>query len=86
MEMSESDICMEYRQAKNRKAQIRILADQNCCSLRTIKEILAKNGYDVETHPKKQMVEVETRVIQHRMNAQARLRFALMDAYKEARR
>lgn len=50
--MSESDICMEYRQAKNRKGQIRILADQNCCPPRVIKDILAKNGYEVENKPK----------------------------------
>ncbi len=37
---SEAEIRRQYRQAKDKKAQIRILADLNVCSVRTIKAIL----------------------------------------------
>ena len=40
MEMSEADIRLEYKLAKNKVRQIGILADENCCSKDRIKEIL----------------------------------------------
>lgn len=40
MQMSHEEIKKNYRQAKNPKQQIRILADLNCCSVEEIKAIV----------------------------------------------
>lgn len=40
MEMSDADIRLEYRLAKNKDRQIGILADLNCCTKKKIREIL----------------------------------------------
>lgn len=42
--MTPTEICKEYRAAKNKKKQIGILADQNLCSKSDIIKILAENG------------------------------------------
>jgi ribosomal protein L16 Arg81 hydroxylase len=47
MEMNENEIVKNYRESKNKKQQIDILADMNCCSPEQIKEILKKNGVDL---------------------------------------
>lgn len=44
MQMTESEIVKDYREAKNKSEQINILADLNCCSKVEIKEILLNNG------------------------------------------
>lgn len=44
MQMSAEEICRDYRQAKDPKAQIRILADLNACSPAHIKKILQEGG------------------------------------------
>lgn len=40
MQMSESEIKRRYKEAKNQKQQIGILADLNCCSKEEIESIL----------------------------------------------
>ena len=45
--MTDNEICREYREAKNKKAQIQILADQMLCTRGEIIKILAENGEDV---------------------------------------
>ena len=45
--MTEAEICREYREAKNRKIQIGILADLNVCEKEEILKILIMNGQDV---------------------------------------
>ena len=47
MEMNENEIVKNYRESKNKKQQIDILADMNCCKPEQIKEILKKNGVDL---------------------------------------
>lgn len=47
MEMNENEIVRSYRESKNKKQQIGILADMNCCEPEQIKEILKKNGVDL---------------------------------------
>jgi ribosomal protein L16 Arg81 hydroxylase len=47
MEMNENEIVRSYRESKNKKQQIDILADINCCKPEQIKEILKKNGVDL---------------------------------------
>lgn len=42
--MTEGEICTSFRQAKDQKKQIGILADLNACTGKVIKEILHKNG------------------------------------------
>lgn len=42
--MTEYEICKEYREAKNPTAQLRILAQLNCCSDKDILAILEKNN------------------------------------------
>ena len=47
MIMKESEICREFREAKNPKAQVDILADLNVCSKNEILKVLLTNGQDV---------------------------------------
>ena len=46
MYMSNADIVKEYKEAKDRTAQVKILADQNCCSEERIIGILVDGGID----------------------------------------
>ena len=46
MYMSNADIVKEYKEAKDRSAQVKILADQNCCSTERIIGILVAGGID----------------------------------------
>jgi hypothetical protein len=46
MYMSNADIVKEYKEAKDRSAQVKILADQNCCSMEQIIGILVAGGID----------------------------------------
>jgi len=47
MVMTKGDIIQEYKQAKNHRAQITILADQNLISEQAIVDILLAGGCDV---------------------------------------
>lgn len=47
MRMTEAEICKEYREAKNPRMQIGILADLNVCEKEDILKILILNGQDV---------------------------------------
>lgn len=42
--MTDFDICKEYREAKNPTAQLKILAQLNCCSEKDILDILKRNN------------------------------------------
>lgn len=44
MQMSEAEICKRFKEAKDHRKQVGILADLNCCSRDQIREILLKNG------------------------------------------
>lgn len=46
MYMSNAEIVKEYKEAKDRAAQVKILADQNCCSTEQIIGILTASGID----------------------------------------
>lgn len=45
MYMTEADICQEYRQAKDKQAQIGILAELNLCTQNEIRALLVRNGF-----------------------------------------
>lgn len=49
MTMTANEICMEYRLAKNKSEQIKILADENCTSREEIIKVLQDCGENVET-------------------------------------
>lgn len=52
--MNSEQICREYREAKNKKQQIGILADQNLCGKSEIIKILIEAGEDMSCmEPKK---------------------------------
>ena len=53
MKMKESEICREYKEAKDKRAQIRILAELNLCEKNEILNILLKNGYELPPERKK---------------------------------
>lgn len=60
MQMTESEIVISYKAAKQKRRQIGILAELNCCKPNDIAKILEKNGVEVGIvgRPKKeQMVE-----------------------------
>ena len=44
MPMSQADIAKEYREAKNKKQQIKILADENLCKTGDIVRVLLAAG------------------------------------------
>ena len=46
MQMTNADIVKEYKEAKDRSAQVKILADENCCDVEKIIEILVDGGID----------------------------------------
>lgn len=60
MQMTESEIVRNYREAKNKREQITILADLNRCEKEEIVEILLKNG-ESERTSKKEKAKEETR-------------------------
>lgn len=47
LRMKDADICKEYREAKDKRMQVVILADMNLCQREDILRILMLNGYDV---------------------------------------
>ncbi len=49
--MSDGEICRSYSEAKNKGAQIGILADLNLCSKKSIRDILCENGLIAEPKP-----------------------------------
>ena len=50
--MPEDEICVRYRQAKNRFEKRYIMADLNLCSVDDIDNILEKNGFVVKRKSK----------------------------------
>lgn len=52
MYMTPGEICKEYNLAKDKKMQISILADQNCCEKEDIMKILLDNGMDLPAQKK----------------------------------
>ena len=46
MYMSDADIVKEYHEARRKKEQIEILADQNLCSKEAIVRVLLENGVE----------------------------------------
>lgn len=66
MQMSEEEIVIDYKQAKNKKAQVEILADLNACSKEQIIEILKRNGISSKELPrerKKAVAEPEQKEV-----------------------
>lgn len=60
MQMTNDEIVREYREAANKRAQIRILAQLNACPVETITDILTGAGEDIpkKTGPKPKVLEV----------------------------
>lgn len=50
MKMTKGEIIREYRTAKNRQKQIKILADLNCCSETEIKHVLEEYSQGEMNH------------------------------------
>lgn len=53
MNMTENEIVRNYREAKNKREQVTILADFNRCEKEEIVDILLKNGVDQKELPRK---------------------------------
>lgn len=49
--MKDEEICKLYKNAKNQKEQVKILAELNGCSIDTIERILKSAGYEPELPP-----------------------------------
>lgn len=52
MQMTDSEILASYRQAKDKAAQVKILAELNACPVQTIKDILVAQGVDWRQLPR----------------------------------
>lgn len=46
MQMTDAEICRSYREAKDKRSQVGVLAELNVCSKDLIREILSRNGID----------------------------------------
>lgn len=53
MQMTDNEIVRNYREAKNKREQVTILADLNRCEKEHIIDILLKNGVDQRELPRK---------------------------------
>lgn len=62
MEMTENEICREYRMAKKKRMQIGILADQNMVTREEIEEILKKHGLKPGRTKKDETENAESRI------------------------
>lgn len=60
MTMSAREIALSYKTAKDKKNQITVLADLNCCSKDEIKNILAAEGITVVTSKSANRAAVDT--------------------------
>lgn len=49
MQMTDGEVLLNIKQAKDQKAQISICADLNCCSEEKIKDILKAQGVDLRS-------------------------------------
>lgn len=85
MEMTASEIVTSYKEAKDKKSQITILAQLNCCDDFTITECLRKNGVDVE-EPKrrgrpstKETKKTETKNVENAFQSAAKIKEAEED-------
>lgn len=75
MRMTEMEICREYNAAKDRRAQIGILADLNVCEKEDILRILILNGQDVTVAGPKKPGQKGDKVLQ--------MMFSLLDEADE---
>lgn len=53
MQMTNNEILADFRQAKDKKAQLKILADLNCCTQDEIRKRLLEAGCDEKEIPSK---------------------------------
>ncbi len=61
MDMTAAEILKNYREAKDKKRQVRILADMNVCTIDEIKAILIAGGIDKRELPRtRQKTATET--------------------------
>lgn len=62
MQMTDNEIIKSYKEAKEKKKQIEILAQLNACPTTTIREILIANGVQFPG-PKPKKAKEETKVV-----------------------
>lgn len=63
MQMTDSEIIKSYKEAKEKKKQIEILAQLNACPVTTIREILIANGVQFPGPKPKKAKEEKTKVV-----------------------
>ncbi len=63
MQMTDSEIIKSYKEAKEKKKQIEILAQLNACPVTTIREILIANGVQFPGPKPKKAKEEKTEVV-----------------------
>lgn len=71
MDMTAAEILKNYREAKDKKRQVRILADMNVCSVDEIKAILIAGGIDKRELPRTRQ-KTATETSEPKFNATAR--------------
>ena len=77
MQMSDGEICRDYLQAKNRIKQIKILANLNACSYKTIERILEKSGLEIETAQTRTRKNGNRKTISYKINAEKAMKMYL---------
>lgn len=97
MEMSNHDIVKSYKEAKDKKEQIKILSQLNVCSTETIRKILIEEGIPFQSLPRQRKKEesVESRhdtkcenpiikeALHHYLESKKKLLAVLKDEYEK---
>lgn len=65
MVQSEFEILRDYRQAKDKKEQIKILADMNLCTQKEVVELLVKHGINAKYRKSKNEAKLEKLKVLH---------------------
>lgn len=81
MQMTPNEIVKSYKEAKEKKKQIQILSELNCCSTADIKQILRDNGVEFPgPNPKKATERTEKAT---KIKVPAAVRTAVIEQLKD---
>lgn len=65
MKMSDFEILRDYREAKDKNEQVKILADMNLCTQKEVVEFLAKHGINAKCRKCKNEAKLEKLKVLH---------------------
>lgn len=78
MQMTPGEIVKSYREAKEKKKQIQILAELNACSTEFIKQIMRENGVQFPGPSPKKAPKEPAKKIENKIKVPAAVRSAVL--------